>query len=118
MFHVSLRHVYTHLNFVDVNLIISKYVYFWKPANILESAFMFFAIRIDLDLTLSFFYDSSISNIAFFYHSVQLFFSHDSSLLFRCNSAQSDVWAFGVVLWELFTFAQVPYHARSNMVSI
>ena len=29
-------------------------------------------------------------------------------------STQSDIWSFGIVLWELFTFAETPYPGLSS----
>ena len=32
----------------------------------------------------------------------------------RKFSEKSDVWAFGVLLWELWSYAQIPFHLISN----
>lgn len=29
-------------------------------------------------------------------------------------TAESDVWAYGVVLWELFSYAKQPYYGHTN----
>ena len=36
------------------------------------------------------------------------------SLLYAKFSTQTDIWAFGVLLWEIFTFGQQPYTGLSN----
>lgn len=37
------------------------------------------------------------------------------SLVDGLFSCQSDVWAFGVLCWEVLTHGQQPYPARSNL---
>ena len=36
------------------------------------------------------------------------------SLLYRTFTVESDVWSFGIVLWEIFTFGRQPWFQMSN----
>jgi receptor tyrosine kinase-like orphan receptor 1 len=36
------------------------------------------------------------------------------SILYGKFTRESDVWAFGVVLWEIFSMGALPYYGHSN----
>ena len=36
------------------------------------------------------------------------------SVMYRKFTVESDVWSFGVVLWEVFTYGKQPFYEMSN----
>lgn len=36
------------------------------------------------------------------------------SIMYGKYTLESDVWSYGVVLWEIFTFGKQPYYGHSN----
>ncbi|GFU82702.1 high affinity nerve growth factor receptor [Trichonephila clavipes] len=36
------------------------------------------------------------------------------SILYRKFTTESDIWSFGVVLWEIFSFGKQPWYELSN----
>lgn len=37
------------------------------------------------------------------------------SILYRKFTVESDIWSFGIVLWEIFTFGKQPWYEMSNL---
>ncbi|NWS78921.1 NTRK1 factor, partial [Crotophaga sulcirostris] len=40
------------------------------------------------------------------------------SILYRKFTTESDIWSFGVVLWEIFTYGKQPWYQLSNTEAI
>lgn len=36
------------------------------------------------------------------------------SVKYGCFTNESDIWAFGVVLWEIYSYGRQPYYGHSN----
>lgn len=36
------------------------------------------------------------------------------SIMYRKFTTESDIWSFGVVLWEIFTYGKQPWYQLSN----
>ena len=47
-------------------------------------------------------------------HSMPIRWMAPESISDRIFTSQSDVWSYGVVLWEIATFAEIPYQAKTN----
>ena len=47
-------------------------------------------------------------------HYNSIFRMSPESIVYRRFTVESDIWSFGVLLWEIFTYGKQPWYALSN----